>query len=240
MFHAREWMYMSTDIFEQLGIMQLSDSFFPSGLYATSNGLEILIHDRKIKTADELRELIKVFIKQQIGPADCVALCNTYDFIAKNDFEKIIQTDQTLYSMKLVKEIRETSTRSGIQLIKCIQSFKDDKFLKLYSDSITKGTCTGVYPVCFAIAAYSLGVKKEQAATMLLYSFTVGMVGAALRMGIIEHFEAQKIIDELKNEIADTVQKNINRNISEMWQFAPDLDIIQISHEKLAEKMFIT
>ena len=40
------------------------------------------------------------------------------------------------------------------------------------------------------------------------------MVGAALRMGIIEHFEAQKIIDELKNEIADTVKKNINRNIS--------------------------
>jgi len=142
--------------------------------------------------------------------------------------------------MKLVKEIRETSTRSGIQLIKCIQSFKDDKFLKLYSDSIAKGVCTGVYPVCFAVAAYSLGVKKEQAATMLLYSFTVGMVGAALRMGIIEHFEAQKIIDKLKNEIADTVQKNINRNISEMWQFAPEIDIIHISHEKLSEKMFIT
>ena len=75
---------------------------------------------------------------------------------------------------------------------------------------------------------------------MLLYSFTVGMVGAALRMGIIEHFEAQKIIDELKSEIADTVKKNINRNISEMWQFAPEIDIIQISHEKLVEKMFIT
>jgi urease accessory protein len=233
-------MYMSTDIFEQLGIMQLSDSFFPSGLYATSNGLEILIHDRKIKTANELGELIKIFIKQQIGPADCVALCNTYDFITKNDFEKIIQTDQTLYSMKLVKEIRETSTRSGIQLIKCVQSFKDDKFLKLYSDSITKGESAGVYPVCFAIAAYSLGVKKDHAAVMLLYGFTVGMVGAALRMGIIEHFEAQKIIDDLKSEIANIVQKNINKSISEMWQFAPELDIIQITHERLAEKMFIT
>jgi urease accessory protein len=231
---------MSTDIFEQLGIMQLSDSFFPSGIYATSNGLEILIHDRKIKTADELAELLKVFLRQQVGPADCVALCNTYDFIAKNDFEKIIQTDQMLYSMKLVKEIRETSTRAGIQLIKCIQSFKDKKILKLYSDSITKAECTGVYPVCFAIAAYSLGVKKENAAIMLLYGFLVGMVGAVLRMGVIEHFEAQKIIDELKTEIASTVQKNIKKSISDMWQFAPDLDIIQITHEKLAEKMFIT
>lgn len=233
-------MYMSTDIYEQLGIMQLSDSFFPSGLYATSNGLEILIHDRKIKNANELRELIKVFQRQQVGPADCVALCNTYDFIESNNFEKIFQADKTLYAMKLVKEIRETSTRAGIQLIKCIKSFKDDKFLKLYSDSITKGDCSGVYPVSFAIAANSLGIKKQQAATMLLYGFMVSVVGAALRMGIIEHFEAQKIIDELKNEISNTVQKNIKKNLDEMWQFAPDLDIVQISHEKMNQKMFIT
>ena len=97
-----------------------------------------------------------------------------------------------------------------------------------------------MYPVCFAIAAYSLGVKKEHAVTMLLYGFTVGMVGAALRMGIIEHFEAQKIIDSLKSEIANIVQKNINKSISEIWQFAPELDIVQITHERLYEKMFIT
>ena len=233
-------MYMSTDIYEQLGIMQLSDSFFPSGLYATSNGLEILVHDRKIKNANELRELIKVFQSQQIGPADCVALCNAYDFIENDDFEKIIQVDNTLYAMKLVKEIRETSTRSGIQLIKCIKSFKDDKFLKLYSNSITKQTCSGIYPVSFAIAANSLGIKKQQAATMLLYGFTVSVVGAALRMGVIEHFEAQKIIDELKNEISSIVQQNLKKSLEEMWQFAPELDIVQISHEKMNQKMFIT
>lgn len=233
-------MYMSTDIYEQLGIMQLSDSFFPSGLYATSNGLEILIHDRKIKNANELRELIKVFQRQQVGPADCVALCNTFDFIENNDFEKILQVDKTLYAMKLVKEIRETSTRAGIQLIKCLKSFKDDNFLKLYSDSITRGDCSGVYPVSFAIAANSLGIKKQQAATMLLYGFMVSVVGAALRMGIIEHFEAQKIIDELKDEISSIVQENIKKSLDEMWQFAPELDIVQISHEKMNQKMFIT
>lgn len=231
---------MSTDIYEQLGIMQLSDSFFPSGLYATSNGLEILIHDRKIKNANELRDLIKVFQRQQVGPADCVALCNTFDFIENNDFEKILQVDKTLYAMKLVKEIRETSTRAGIQLIKCIKSFKDDNFLKLYSDSITRGDCSGVYPVSFAIAANSLGIKKQQAATMLLYGFMVSVIGAALRMGIIEHFEAQKIIDELKDEISSIVQKNIKKSLDEMWQFAPELDIVQISHEKMNQKMFIT
>ena len=36
------------DIAEDLHVMQLSDSFFPTGLFATSNGLETLFFDKKI------------------------------------------------------------------------------------------------------------------------------------------------------------------------------------------------
>ena len=42
-------MYMNTDeINEELAVMQLSDSFFPTGLYATSNGLEFLFSNNEI------------------------------------------------------------------------------------------------------------------------------------------------------------------------------------------------
>jgi urease accessory protein len=33
---------------------------------------------------------------------------------------------------------------------------------------------------------------------------------------------------------------NINRPIEGIWQFAPSIDIIQISHERMNSKMFIT
>ena len=56
--------------FEELGIMQLSDSFFPTGLFATSNGLEFLHQAKKISSQQELYELIKISINQQVGPAD--------------------------------------------------------------------------------------------------------------------------------------------------------------------------
>ena len=75
---------------------------------------------------------------------------------------------------------------------------------------------------------------------MMLYGFSVSMVGAALRMGLIDHFEGQKILHTLKPIITNTICENINKKPSSMWQFAPEIDIIQMSHEKMHSKMFVT
>ena len=46
---------------------------------------------------------------------------------------------------------------------------------------------------------------------VMLYSFTVNMVGAALRLGIHQHHDGQRIIHELKPDILRIVQKCIDR-----------------------------
>jgi urease accessory protein len=66
------------------------------------------------------------------------------------------------------------------------------------------------------------------------------MVGAALRLGMLQHYDGQRIIHELKPEISEIVEKCIERPLSSMWQFAPGIDIIQIKHERMNSKMFIT
>jgi urease accessory protein len=66
------------------------------------------------------------------------------------------------------------------------------------------------------------------------------MVGAALRLGIIQHFEGQKIIHDIKPIISQTIKEYSNKSLLEMWQFAPQVDITQMSHEKMDSKMFIT
>jgi urease accessory protein len=75
---------------------------------------------------------------------------------------------------------------------------------------------------------------------MLLYGLAVSIAGAAMRLGILHHFEGQKIIHELGPSILQAVLENIDRPISNMWQFAPTLDILQMRHEFLSSKMFIT
>ncbi len=244
-------MYMSTksvsygddndDDIADLSMMQLADSFFPTGMYTTSNGLEALFYSGKKLKAQELRELITIYVENQMGPADCAALGNAYVFASQSDVPNVIRVDKVLHSMKLIQEIRNASARSGTQMLRCANFFvTKDKVLNEYAAAIKSGEAFGAYPVSLAVVCNALSIPKRKAGLMLLYSFSVGMVGAALRLGMLQHFEGQKIIDELKPVIVRTVEENISRPVEGMWQFAPQIDIIQMSHENMSSKMFIT
>lgn len=234
-------MYMNIELGnEDVSLLQMSDSFFPTGLYATSNGLEALSQVKRLKSKD-IFHYISTYLKQVTGPSDCTALGNAYESCMKKDLTALLNADKSLYSMRLIEETRNASTRSGNQLLKCVNSFvKNKKMLKDYQNAISSGNATGIYPVSFGVISWSLGISKNKAGLILLYGFTVSVIGAALRLGILQHYDGQKIIHELRPVILKSVLNNIDRPISSMWQFAPGLDILQMKHEALSSKMFIT
>jgi len=241
-------MYMSTDNHDSilnidtadLSMLQLSDSFFPTGMYSMSNGLEAIFYSGKKMKAEELRDLIETLLQYQIGPADCTALGNAYEQATKFNLPQLLEVDRAIFSMKLVQEIRDASIRSGTQLVRCIRSFSSNKILSQYDDAIRGGQAFGPYPVALAVVANAFIIPKEKAALIMLYSFSVSIVGAALRLGMLQHFDGQKVINELKPTILKVIKENINRPLEGIWQFAPSTDITQISHERMNSKMFIT
>jgi urease accessory protein len=225
---------------EDISILQLSDSFFPTGLYATSNGLEALSHEKKL-TSKDISQFISIYLRQVIGPSDCTALGNAYETCKKRDITSLLHIDDSIYHMRLIEETRTASARSGNQLLKCVSTFaKNKKMLKEYQNAIVNGKATGVYPVSFGVVTASLDIPKKKAGLIYLYGFTVSIVGAALRLGIIQHLEGQEIIHDLRPIILESVLENIDKRISSMWQFAPGLDILQMRHEVMGSKMFIT
>ncbi len=225
---------------EDLGMLQLADSLFPSGLFAASNGLESLFLDGTITTAGELAALCRVYIEQQVGPCDCVAFANAYDAAAAQDHTGMAEIDAAYCSMRAIRETREAAIRSGAQVVRCVAEFQDDGFLRWYHNCIKDGTISGIYPVSLAVCCRALGIKKHSAILVLLYGFVAGSVGAALRLGMIQHFEGQRIIHELKPSILGAAGESSGKTVGEMWQFAPQAEINQMAHERRDSKMFIT
>ncbi len=225
----------------ELGMMQLSDSFFPTGLFATSNGLESLFMDGRVTSAHELAEFSRVCLEQQVGPSDCIALSNAYGFAESSDRKGIRELDAICASMRAVKEARDASLRSGAQLARCVRGFQGgDGLLGWYYNEIKNGGVAGSYPVSFAVCCNALGIKREKALLMLLYGFVASNVGAALRLGMIQHLEGQRVIHELKPVMARVARMYSDRTVADMWQFAPQIEINQMSHEGMDSKMFIT
>jgi urease accessory protein len=230
---------MNTDLSE-LTLMQLSDSFFPSGLYTMSNGLETIFNEKRVSSESDVYDFLEVVLEQQLGPADSVALSNAYDSAKIKDISGIIACDEVLYSMKLIQESRAASCRAGSQMLKCITVISSNDFLKLYSEKISKNEAPGTHPIVAGICSFVMGVTKDQARQMMMYGFCVSVTGAALRLGIIDHIQSQKILHRIKPKIQQTLEKFTDTKINDCWQFSPQYDLIQMTHEKKFSKMFIT
>lgn len=224
-----------------LGMLQLSDSFFPTGLFATSNGLEYLFSEKRIGGADDLADLLRVSIAQQAGPTDCVAFADAFDSARRGDLDGVVRADGALFATKTIRETRDASTRSGIQLAKCVAEFAGgDGMLARYLACVSEKRARGVFPVALAVCCSALKIEKKRGMTMMLYGFSVAVAGAALRLGMIQHIEAQQIIHRTKPVIARAVRDHSDGSVSDMWQFCPQMDIVQMSHAKMDPKMFIT
>jgi urease accessory protein len=233
---------MNTD--HEFFLMQLADSFFPSGMFGLSNGLESLAKHNRIKNGQDVLNFIEQQLEFQLVPCDCVIFLTARESAKNENLDELVEADNRFYSMKLIREVRSTSIRSGSQILNCIIHMtidtKKNKIANEFQQKIMSNETVGTYPVCMGIAANLLDIPTESGIRMILYSYSQSVIAAAIRLGIIEHISGQKILTVLSSKI-NAVSKNIKKeSLNNLWQLTPLTDIFQMIHEHDSSKMFIT
>jgi urease accessory protein len=218
-------------------MMQLSDSLFPSGTFGFSGGLESFVKSKRIRTATDVLAFIRQQLKFQIIPCDCTVLQACFDYARRGDVAGIIEADGTYFSLKLVRDVRTASTRSGTQLLRTLVGISKDALAIKFQRTVAKSRSPGTYPACLAVAAFALHIPKESAVRMMLYSYCASIVGSAIRLGTISHFEGQEILTALANNVNSLVP---SIRLDEVWQLNPLAEILQMRHEQDEFRMFIT
>ena len=224
--------------------MQMADSFFPSGMFGLSNGLESLAKHDRIKNKQDVLNFIEQQIEFQLVPCDCMVFLIAMEAAKNENIEELVEADNRFYSMRLIREVRNTSVRTGSQILNCIIQMTFDKkknnIAKNFQKKITSNETVGSYPVCLGISANLLNIPAKSGVRMMLYSFSQSVIAAAIRLGIIEHISGQIILTTLAdkiNSISDGIKKEPLNNL---WQLTPVTDIFQMIHEHDDSKMFIT
>jgi urease accessory protein len=219
-------------------MMQLADSLFPSGMFGMSGGLESFVKSGRIKNGNDLLRFVRQQLQFQIMPCDCAVFLAVVDSAKKGDIEKVVAADNKCYSIKLVKEVRIASARSGRQLLNCVMHIAQNQFAKKFHSNVDAEKSAGTYPACLAVAAVTFGIPEKSAMRMMLYSYCASMVGSAIRLGILEHFEGQGILTRLAPYIHSL--RIHQKDINELWQLTPLTEILQMQHEREELRMFIT
>lgn len=229
---------MKTEGYGFLAALQLSDSFFPVGTFTFSYSLESYVQKEIIKNGKDVKNFIEDYLKHQIGPLDMVAVSNVFEASVNNDLEKIIDMDNNLTALKLIKETREGSLRSGKQFLELMTKIGKSELFDKLKLSIDNEKASGNYATILGIAAQKMGSTKKEACFILAYSFVTGILGVSMRLLRLGHFESQSILEELKKTIVEVYEINKEKNVEEMGSFSPYVDIMGMIHERAEARIF--
>lgn len=217
-------------------LLQLTDSMFPSGAFVHSEGLETYVQRGLISNADELGAFLKNRLLEGSAKLDMVALHRAIDIYAQSDLLALQNLDELLSAMKTVYESREASQRIGRQMLRSVLAFHPDDFLSAYQQAIETGTMRGHQSISFGLIAASFQIEKATALNAYGYILVSGQVSAAVKLMRMGQTQAQALIHNSQEIIAQAAEIAISRY--ELESFTPALDIAAMQHEYLFRRLF--
>jgi urease accessory protein len=227
---------MSPD--SRLALMQLSDSFFPSGSFTLSHGLEYLVQTGKIGSADDVQTFVRLLLRNKVGSCDLVALIHAYRASCMDDVGAVATIEQRLFAQTLSQTAREAQQKSGRALLMVAQTTWPDRQVEWLLTQTEAGQLQGLHPIVFAIVGRAAGLSEADTSLAFLHSFVTGLVGAAIRLGVVGHVRSQIILTHLGAEIAEVAYQAAQMELDQMWSCTPAIEIAQMSHRRLTSRQF--
>ncbi|MFA1545915.1 urease accessory protein UreF [Actinomadura chokoriensis] len=222
-----------------LAQLQLTDSGFPSGLYTLSHGLEGHVQLGRAAPED-LRDLVSDLVRAA-GTADAAALALAHRAVAAGDWDLLVETDRRLHAIKLNREQRRASVRTGRQVLDtagpAFGSAPAARLAALVADGATPGT----HAVVVGAVHAGLGVPVRDAVASDLYAFAASCAAATVRLGRLDFRRAQALLREVRPDLVRAAGAALAaRDPRDLHASAPAADAVAAVHERAEARLFIT
>jgi urease accessory protein len=217
-----------------LTALQYGDSFFPSGGTAFSWGLEALCADRQVASADDVRRFLEGQLRQRWATCDRPFLVATHR--AGKNLDEVAALDYLLAAMTLPRELREGATRAGGALLG-IHERLGTAGAREYRGRVRAGEAPGHLPVVQGLLLSGVGLDERIAATVSAHALSVSVVSAALRLSVITHVDAQRVLTAVRGLLAELLAEPV-LDVAQAAVYAPATDVAAMRHESQAARLF--
>jgi urease accessory protein len=182
-----------------LACLQQADSFFPNGAMAFSWGLEALQQDGLVNDAASLAVFVEAQALARWATFDQGIVCAAWH--AAEAFETWLEVDAMAEAMTLPELMRQGSRRLGRTLVD-VHVRLDSQPAQTLRAAITDGRTPGHLPAVQGMLWRSFGIDEDQARAISAHAGCTGAVSSAVRLGIVGHLDAQRILTQLRAPLA--------------------------------------
>lgn len=220
-----------------LNLIRISDSFFPIGSFAVSQGMEEFINSG-VLAKEDVTNMVKLYLTKVWETFDFKIFLTAEKAIEENNIDNLIDIDNICYVSKLNEETRLSLVKMGKALFNTLlyeeESFEKNSIYFLYKDKIAKGEAICTYPVALAIYAAVMKINKISIFA-LFYTNAMEVVASLVRMSFIDYLEAQHVLVEIINTFH---MEDLSEG--DFTQSFPALDVYSMKHEHNQSRMFIS
>lgn len=223
--------------FSLLNGLRFVDSFFPSGGYAFSSGLEAAVQGGAVRNAEELSRYVVELLTTGIGEREAVAVGLAHEAYSSGLMDNAFTVDRELEAMKLGYESRTASRQMGRQVIRLAASQQArHPLIEDYLAAVEAERTPGHLAVCFGLTLATSGWSKEDSIASFLYQTATGFVAAAMKLLPIGQREGQKLLESWLAVIERVSHDATYQHTLRSW--SPVQDIYAMRHSRLESRLF--
>lgn len=217
--------------------LRFIDSFFPSGGYAFSSGLEAAVQGGAVKDSDQLGRYVEDLLRGGMSRREVLAAKVANRAGATGVAAKAIEVDHDLEAAKIGRETRVASRQMGRQILKvAADQLRDKPVLEAYRDAVEADRTPGHLAVSFGLTLGACGWNAQETAAAFLYQTAAGFVSAAMRLSPIGQFEGQRVLGEWL-PLIDRISREVDETMP-MSSWSPIQDIYAMRHGRLEWRLF--
>ncbi|MBS0182205.1 MAG: hypothetical protein JSS39_07355 [Nitrospira sp.] len=217
--------------------LRFIDTFFPSGGYAFSSGLEAAIQGGAVKNSDQLACYVEDLLRGGMSRREAFAVKWANQAGSDGDVSLAVAVDRELDSTKVSRESRMASRQMGRQVMRvAADQLRTKTVLGEYRDAIESEQAPGHLAVCFGLTLGVSGWEPEATVAAFLYQTAIGFVSAAMRLSPIGQHEGQRILSEWF-PLIDRISRETD-SATTMSSWSPIQDIYSMRHGRLEWRLF--
>ncbi len=221
-----------------LTALQMGDSFFPSGAFAHSSGLETFAADGLVADKQGLVRFIESCLIGLIARSDLLFVRLSHAAAAEDRLDEVIRLDCLIHAMKCPAELRAASMQMGRQVLTVMGRLCRSSLTGQLRERLEVRDLNGHHAVMFGAVCGSAGITDRDAMLTYLYSAVSSLVSAGVRLIPIGHGDGQAAIHELIPLIARLTSKAERLGEADIASFAPAIEVRSMRHEHLHTRLF--
>lgn len=130
------------------------------------------------------------------------------------------------------------STRMGKKLAEMSAHVIEHPLISWWLEQIKKGETAGTYPVTQALVMAVQGIAERNVIVMHQYGIAMSILSAAMRLMRVTHFDTQRILFELTQNIETYCDIAEVGDIKQMSSYTPIVDVLAAVHVSAHVRLF--